>query len=73
MKKPRSALQIGEGELYRVRHGGLKDEELVTGETPKAAAARFIQARGVGVNGFVCVREPGGREHRFFTRKAPRK
>jgi len=59
---------MGDGELYRVRHGGLKDEELVTGETPQMAAARFIQARGNGT-GFICVKEPGGREHRFFVRK----
>ena len=71
-KRKRSALEMGDGELYRVRHGGLKDEELVTSDTPKGAAARFIQARGNGT-GFVCVREPGGREHRFFVRKGSSK
>ena len=61
---------MAEGELYRVSNRG-EQEELVTGTAPREAAERYIQKHGTK-SGIVCVREPNGKEWRFFIRKRKR-
>ena len=58
------------GELYSVSNRGER-EELVTGASPRDAAERYIKKHSSKA-GVILVREPNGKEWRYFIRSRKR-